>query len=225
MLMKVLALSFFFLALQQPAPPALLLPALKSEPGLRLLAPATDLREYTQDQLHKFGYWPPWLELDLDRDKRMDVVAVVVKSTSSGREFGLAAVHATAPNEIHWVVPLDPEPINGVTRGHAPDTVVPLFCVECDANTWLRWSGEEYETELHAVGEKIDIGTEAERDLPLHSAPNPGSKPAATVSHCATVVVRKVGGTADGRWYFVETADGERGWIPERVVSADVCVG
>jgi hypothetical protein len=102
---------------------------------------------------------------------------------------------------------------------------VPLFCVECDANTWLRWSGEEYETELHAVGEKIDIGTEAERDLPLHSAPNPGSKPAATVSHCATVVVRKVGGTADGRWYFVETADGERGWIPERVVSADVCVG
>src|SRR5688572_21406262 len=102
------------LALQpQTAPPALLLPALKSEPGLRLLAPATDLREYTQAQLQKFGYWPPWLELDLDRDKRPDVVAVVVKPSPKGREFGVVAVHAGAPNEIHWVVPLDPELING----------------------------------------------------------------------------------------------------------------
>jgi hypothetical protein len=210
---------------QQPAPPALLAAALKSEPGLRLLAPATDLREYTQDQLQKFGYWPPWLELDLDRDKRPDVVAVVVKPSRSKPEFGVVAVHAAAPNEPHWVVPLDPEPINGIAKGRAPDVVVPLFCVECDANTWLRWSGEEYETELYAAGEKIEIGTEAERDLPLYSAPNPASKPATAVSHCTTVVVRKVGGTSDGRWYFVEAPEGERGWIPANVISGDLCIG
>ncbi len=224
--MKPLTLTLFFLmALQQPAPPALLLPALKAEPGLRLLAPASDLREYTQDQLQKFGYWPPWLELDLDRDKRPDVAAVVVKPSKTGSEFGVIAVHARTPNEIQWVVPLDTEPINGITKGQAPDILVPLFCVECDANTWLRWSGEEYEAELYAVGERIDIGTETQADLPLYSSTSLASKPAATVAHCTTVVVRKVGGTPDERWYFVETPEGQRGWISERVMSADICIG
>ena len=221
----MLGLYLFFLALQQPNPPALLLHALKSDPGLRLLAPATDLREYTQDELQKFGYWPPWLELDLDRDMRADVVAVVVKPSSSKREFGVVAVHAAAPNEMHWVVPLDAEPINGIAKGQAPDVVVPLFCVECDANTWLRWSGDEYEAELYAVGERVDIGTETQADLPLYSSANPASKRVSTVAHCSTVVVRKVGGTPDGRWYFVETPEGQRGWIPDSVISADVCIG
>ena len=223
--LKFLTILFLAALQQQPAPPALLVPALKSEPGLRLLAPATDLREYSQDELQKFGYWPPWLELDLDRDKRADVVAVVVKPSKSGREFGVVAVHARTPNEIQWVVPLDTEPINGIAKGQAPDVIVPLFCVQCDANTWLRWSGDEYEAELHAVGDRIDIGSEAQADLPLYSAANLTSKAITTVEHCTTVVVRKVGGTADRRWYFVETVEGEKGWIPDTVVSAGICSG
>ena len=104
-------------------------------------------------------------------------------------------------------------------KGPAPDTVVPLFCVECDANIWFRWSGEEYEAELYAVGEKIDIGSETQADLPLYSSPNLASKPVTTVAHCTTVVVRKVGGTPDARWYFVETPEAQRGWISDKVTA------
>lgn len=224
-MLTLILLSWAWLLQRQPAPPPLLLQGLKSVPEARLLAPSTDLREYTQDQLQKFGYWPPWLELDLDRDKRQDVVAVIVQPSRSGREFGVVAVHARTPNEVHWVVPLDVEPINGIAKGHAPDVIVPLFCVECDANTWLRWSGEEYEAELYAVNERIDVGSETQADLPLYSSPNLAAKPLASIPHCTTVIVRKVGGTSDTRWYFVETSEGERGWIPDRAVSADICIG
>ncbi len=224
--MKTLRLKLvLFLALQQPAAPPLLLQALKSEPDVRLLAPATDLRDYSQEALQKFGYWPPWLELDLDRDKRLDIVAVIVKPSKNGSEFGVVAVHARAPGEVQWVVPLDVDPINGVAKGPAADTVVPLFCVECDANTWMRWSGEEYEPELYAAGERIDVGSETQADLPLYTSPNRASKPVTGVPHCTTVVVREVGGTPDERWYFVEAPDGQRGWISERLVSGGICVG
>jgi hypothetical protein len=209
----------------QPALPALLEQALKLEPGARLLNPAIDLREYSQDELQKFGYWPPWLEQDFDRDKRLDVVAVVVKPSPAGTEYGVVAVHARTPRGLQWVVPLDTEPINGVTKGPASDTIVPLFCVQCDANVWFRWSGDEYEADLHAVGEKIDIGSETQDDLPLHTSPNLASKPATRVAHCTTVVVRKVGGTPDQRWYYVETPEGERGWISDKYTAADICIG
>ena len=126
---------------------------------------------------------------------------------------------------IEWVVPLDVDPINGVTIGSAPDVVVPLFCADCESNIWLRWSGEEYEAELYAVGEKVDVGNETQADLTLFSAANLASKPVTTVPHCSTVIIQKVGGTADQRWYFVETPDGQRGWVPASATSADLCVG
>lgn len=214
----------FLSAAQQPPPP-LLADALKTEPGIRLLAPAADLREYSQAELVKLGYWPPWLVRDLDRDKRPDVVAVVVKPSPKGNEYGVIAVHARAPKDIHWVTPLDVEPINGVAPGPASDTVVPLFCVECDSNTWFRFSGEEYEADLYAVGETIDIGSETQADLPLYASANLAAKTVATVEHCTTIVVRKVGGTPDARWYYVETPDGERGWIPDTFTAADICTG
>jgi hypothetical protein len=226
--MKLSVASIFALALlqaSQPTTPTLLEQALKTEPGLRLLNPATDLRQYSQAELQKFGYWPPWLEQDFDRDKRPDVVAVVVKPSPGGTEYGVVAVHARAPKELQWIVELDTEPINGVTKGPAPDTVVPLFCIECDANLWFRWSGEEYEADLYAVGEKIDIGSETQQDLPLYTSPNLASKPVTRVAHCTTVVVRKVGGTPDLRWYFVETPEGERGWVSDKVTATDICVG
>ena len=79
--------------------------------------------------------------------------------------------------------------------------------------------------DLYAVGEKIDIGSETQADLPLYASANLASKTVATVEHCATVVVRKVGGTPEERWYYVETPDGERGWIPDKVTAADICIG
>ena len=226
--MRLILVSLFGLAAvqsPQPQPSALLEQALKTEPGIRLLVPATDLREYSQAQLEKFGYWPPWLEGDFDRDMRPDVMAVVVKPAPGGSEFGLIAVHSAAPKEVQWVVPLDADPINGIAKGPAPDTVIPLFCVECDANAWFRWSGEEYEAELYAVGEKIDIGSETQADLPLYTSANVASKTVTTVAHCTTVTVRKVGGTPEQRWYFVETPEGQRGWVSDKVTAADICIG
>ena len=216
---------FLFSAAQQPAPPALLSDALKREPGVRLLDPATDLRDYSQNELEQFGYWPPWLVHDFDRDKRPDVVAVVVKPSPDGTEYGVAAIHARAPQQIEWVVPLDKEPINGVAKGPASDTVMPLFCIECDSNLWLRWSGEEYELTLYAVGEKIDVGSETQAEVPLYTSPNPASKTVTTVEHCTTVVVRKVGGTPEQRWYFVESPDGRRGWVSDKFTGTEICIG
>ena len=226
--MKLSIASVFALSLAQipqPAVPSLLSDALKLEPGIRLLNPATDLREYSQAELEKFGYWPPWIVRDFDRDKRPDLAAVVVKPSPKGAEYGVIAVHARTPKERHWVMPLDIEPINGVAQGPADDTIVPLFCVQCDSNAWFRWSGEEYEADLFAVGEKIDIGSETQADLPLYVSANLASKTVATVEHCTTVVVRKVGGTPEQRWYYVETPDGQRGWIPDTVTAVDICIG
>lgn len=225
MKLSVTFLAFATLQAGQPVSPALLADALKLEPGMRVLNPATDLREYSQPELEKFGYWPPWLVRDFDRDKRPDIAAVVVKPLPTGTEYGVVAVHARSPKELHWVMPLDTEPINGVAQGPAADTVVPLFCVQCDSNAWFRFSGEEYEADLFAVGEKVDIGSETQADLPLYSSANLAAKTVATVEHCTTVVVRKVGGTPEERWYYVETPDGQRGWIPDTFTAVDICIG
>lgn len=212
-------------AAQKLEAPALLASALGNEPGIRLLIPATDLKGYSQQQLEKSGYWPPWLVQDFDRDGKPDVTAVVVKPSPKGTEYGVVAIHAQASTSIEWVVPLDTEPVYGVGKGPAADTVVPLFCIECDANLWFRWSGEEYEPTLYAVDEKIDVGSETQADLPLYSTANLASKTVTTVAHCTTVVVRKVGGTPDERWYFVETPEGQRGWVPDKYTAPDICVG
>ena len=207
--MKLLILSsLMFMGLQQPQPPPLLQQALKTLPDVRLLDSSG-----------------AWLVEDLDRDKRPDVVAVVRKMGPAGSEYGVLAVHARAPREIHWIIDFDVDSISGVAKGKAPDTVIPLFCVDCDTNLWFRWSGEEYEAQLYAVGEQIEIGSETQADLTLYSAANLASKAAAIVPHCTTVVVRKVGGTPDSRWYFVETPERQRGWIPDTVTSSDICVG
>ena len=184
MTLFVFPFSFFVFSARSAAGRSrqlLLAEALKTEPGIRLLVPATDLREYSQAAAARSsGTGRRGWSQDLDRDKRPDVVAVVVKPSPTGTEYGVVAVHARTPKEVEWVVPLDIDPINGVAKGPAPDTVVPLFCVECDSNIWFRWSGEEYEADLYAVGEKIDIGSETQEDLPLYSSPNLASKPVTT---------------------------------------------
>jgi hypothetical protein len=199
------------MAMQQTAalPPPMLDEALKTLPGVRLAA-STDAAA--------------WLLQDTDRDQQPDVVAVVVKRSAGRSEFGVIAVHARTPREIHWIIPLDADPISGVTKGKAADIVIPLFCVDCDSNLWFRWSGEEYEPELYAVGEELELGSETQADLPLYSSPNLASKPVTKVPHCTTAVVRKVGGTPDKRWYFVETPEGQ-GWVADDVTSGNVCVG
>jgi hypothetical protein len=158
----VLLLVSAALATAQPKPPALLEQALRQLPGVNILNPPVDLPGgYTIDQLKGFGYWPPWVAVDLDRDGRTDVVATVVKRVAGKTLFGVLAVHAQAPMTIYWVVGLQAHIINGVAVGgfSGRDTVTPLFCLECDALSWFRWSGKSYEAELYAVGERLTIAT------------------------------------------------------------------
>jgi hypothetical protein len=139
----------------QPKQPRLLEQAIRHFSGVRLLDPSVDLvGAYTVEELKESGYWPPWVIRDLDRDGRPDVAPVVVKPGPTP-QFGVVAVHARTPATLHWVVPLDAHVINGLAKGTGRDTVTPLFCVECDGNSWFRWSGRSYEAELYAVGEQL----------------------------------------------------------------------
>lgn len=209
--------------------PALLDQAMRRLPGLRLLDPSVDLvgRGYTLEELKSFGYWPPWVITDVDRDGRADVVAVVVKPGMTP-EFGVVAVHSRRAAMIQWVARLGPEAINGVTTGPAPDTVAPLHCVECDANSWYRWSGRSYEPDLYAVGERIAIAThERNQALGLFARATRDSTFLFQVEACTEGVVRRVAGSEAERWYFVETQGRNRvrGWIPAAFASESECIG
>jgi hypothetical protein len=208
--------------------PPLLVKGLDSLPGLRLLNPSSDLvGGYTVDELRDFGYWPPWVVRDTDRDGRPDVIAVVVKPGAKP-EFGVIAVHATNPSVVQWIAPLSAERINGVSEGWAADTIVPLLCIECDSNVWYRWSGRSYEAELYAVGEPLAVATyETDRALGLFARPAQDSKFLFKVEPCTQAIVRRVAGSETNRWYFIETRDRRpaRGWIPASFASASECIG
>src|SRR5215210_1889049 len=217
------------MAIGQPTLPPLLEQAMRHLPEVRLLDPSVDLvaRGYSVDELKSFGYWPPWLIADVDRDGRTDVVAVVVKPGAIP-EFGVIAVHSRRADAIQWVATLSSEPINGVTTGAARDTVIPLYCVECDANSWYRWSGRSYEPELHAVGERIAVATyEGDQTVGLFSRPTRDSRFLFPIEPCTEAEVRRVAGSAAERWYFVETRgrDRVRGWIPASFASESECIG
>src|SRR5215831_7145044 len=103
----------------QPKEPPLLEQAMRRLSGVRLLDPSVDLAGgYTVEELKEFGYWPPWVVRDLDRDGRPDVAAVVVKPGPTP-QFGVVAVHARTPRTVHWVVPLQTQVVNGVAKGSA----------------------------------------------------------------------------------------------------------
>jgi hypothetical protein len=219
-------------AAAQPKEPRLLEQAVRHLSGVRLLDPSADLvGAYTVEELKEFGYWPPWVIRDLDRDGRPDVAAVVVKPGPTP-QFGVVAVHARTPATVHWVVPLDTQVINGVAKGSRRDTVTPLYCVECDSNTWFRWSGRSYEAKLHAVGEQLlsadDTTYRKNQALGLFAKPSRDSKFLFPIDHCKEAIVRQVAGSEKNRWYFIETKGRQvvRGWIPSSFVAGSgECIG
>jgi hypothetical protein len=212
----------------QTTEPALLEQAMRRLPGLRLLDPSVDLvGSYTIDELKSLGYWPPFVTTDVDRDGRPDIVAVVVK-LGSRPQFGVIAVHARSAASIQWVEALEDRLINGVTMKQARDTVMPLHCVECDSNSWYRWSGRSYEADLYAVGERIAIATYQPDDtIGLFARATRDSRLLFPVETCTQAVVRRVAGSEAERWYFVETRGRERvrGWIPAVFANDGECSG
>jgi hypothetical protein len=209
-------------ASQAPTPPKLLADVLKTRSEWRLLDPATDLvGDYTVAQLEALDRWPPWIDMDFDRDGLDDVASVVVRRGASGEtEFTVAVVHGGTPERADLVVPFSPQRIFGVSEGITDDTVMPLRCADCDANVWYRWSGRAYEPLLYAVGEAIRIGGEAGQPSPLFANARPNAAVSTDVPYCTRAQVQEVGGEAGKRWYRVEVVAPSfpRGWIPQQLV-------
>ena len=226
---RFIVLFFSTSVVGQGTMPALLEQAMRRLPELRLLDPSIDLvgRGYTLEELKSCGYWPPWVVADVDRDGHADVVAVVVRPGITP-EFGVMAVHSRRANAVQWVASLGARAINGVTTGPARDTVTPLYCVECDTNSWYRWSGRSYEAELYFVGERIAVATyERDQALGLFARATRDSRLLFPVEPCTEAVVRRVAGSEESRWYFVETRGRGRlrGWIPASFASESECIG
>lgn len=227
------------ISVQQPQVPTLLRDAFSRHPNLRVLDPSIDRPTgyfiddrpipYTIEEIKRFGYWPPYVVADLDRDKREDVVAAVVQKTAEGMLFGVLAVHARTPATLRWIVPLERESLNGVGVNVASGTITPLYCIECDSNPWYRWNGRDYEPGLYAVGETIAIATfEKGQILGVRARPSEGSRLIAKVDSCTNAKVLGTRGvSAETRWYFVELQLSKpvRGWIPASLTAEMDCIG
>ena len=203
-------------------PPPLMADVLRARAEWRLLDPATDLvGDYTIAQLEALDRWPPWIELDFDRDGRDDVAAVLVRR-AAGREteFSVVVVHGARPGRAELVVPFSPQRIFGVSEGIKDDAVMPLRCADCDANVWYRWNGRAYEPWLHAVGESVRIGGEPGAHLTLFEAPRADAARTGDVPDCARAQVQEVGGDESRRWYRVDVVAPSfpRGWVPQQLV-------
>jgi hypothetical protein len=226
---EALAWVAFLMAGFPTSPPALLRDALVRHPELALLDPALDLQgDYKLADLQGFGYWPPWRRADFDGDGREDVAAVVVLRHRRGRSFGVLAVHARKPHQSLWVDRLQDDPIYGVAAGPAPDTLVPLHCIECDANAWYRWSGREYEVRLFSAGEHLVVAAStSDTDVALSGTPTRNGRRIARVPPCARARIIRVRGRGyENRWYLVELEQGGmRGWIPASLANEMECIG
>jgi len=213
-------------ASEAPSPPRLMADVLRARSEWRLLDPAADLAgDYTIQQLEALDRWPPWIELDFDRDGVDDIAAVVVRrGAGNAPEFTVVVVHGATPGRADLVLPFRPQRIFGVSEGIKDDTVMPLHCADCDANVWYRWNGRAYEPRLHAVGESIRIGGEPGRRSTLFANPLSDASRTGDVPPCARAQVQEVGGEAGQRWYRVEVVAPSfpRGWVPQQLAMEGV---
>jgi hypothetical protein len=123
---------------------------------------------------------------------------------------------------------LSATPLYGVgVDASKKDAVVPLRCVECDANSWYRWSGQSYAVALYMRGEKILLATsERNARLGVFARPSRTATSVTEVLACAAATVITVQGDAySTRWYFVEldTPARTRGWVPAVFTQEDEC--
>jgi hypothetical protein len=132
--------------------PSRLRQALKQLPGVRPLNPSTDLvgGGYTTAQLEYFHLSKPWLIRDVDRDGRLDVVAVIVKPIQSGLEFGVLAVHAKSPDRPQWVVPLGRK--SSTASGRVLGATRSRLCLASNATRTVGFDGAEARSKTACTG-------------------------------------------------------------------------
>ena len=208
-------------------PPALLQGALKRMPGVTILDPKIDFAGFANaEDPVAAGYWPPWVSGDFDHDGKPDVVAVLTRRESSGIQFAVLAVHSRNPERMIWISKMAPPIYYGVTflqenfSDRPPniwkDRILPLGCVSCDANSWVRWTGRSYEWGLFSSSDELVAG---EQDI--FSVPDENARVVGKSGKCTRMrAIDFRGSEPQTRWYLIETISGKRmkGWVPASVL-------
>lgn len=172
-------------------------------------------------------YFTPFASGDLTGDTVPEVAAVIVEKGTPIR-FGLVVIHG--PRTVHWVRRPQSEKIVSVAIQEARRLYV-KHCLECDANSFVRWSGARYEDALWIVG---DVPATYDRQsgirpVPLRQAPDATGKVSGNLPECTDARILQVlprqGNGA--RWYRVEVILNGRtaeGFLPSDVLTDISCM-
>jgi hypothetical protein len=197
---------------------------LASNPFYRLLT-VNDVRDIVDEVIEE--HFTPSSPGDLNGDGVADVAAVIVELGSPVR-FGVVAFHGST---VHWVMRPQPERIVGVVIEEQGRLYI-QYCIECDANSFVRWNGTDFEDELWIVG---DVPATYDREsgirpVPLRQAPDSSSRAIANLPECTDAIIVQVlprrGNSL--RWYQVTVSVNGRttvGFLSATVLTETGCIG
>ena len=212
------------LVAQTPAPPAIQR-FLVAHPAYRLLTVA-DVRDVVDEVAEE--YFTPFASGDLTGDGVPEVAAVIVQRGRSIR-FGVVVVHGA--RSVHWVVRPQSDKIVSVSIQQTRRLYVE-HCLECDANSFVRWNGSSYEDFLWIVGDNTATydRRSGNRPVPMRQTPNSTSKVIGNLRECTdTKILQVLPRHANGvRWYRVEVfLNGLviEGFLPSDVLTDISCIG
>ena len=206
---------------------------LAEHPEFRIVSLRDAVEPPDQDTYIKQGYFHPMTVADIDGDGIDDLLVVVVQWRTKPRRYGVVAFSGTRTGfarEPKWVVRPIRELIRGVAASSDDGRVYPLFCVECDTNSFLRWNGKEFESKLFVVNEPVLlVGPFVSLDqppgatVPLLAEPRSGASTIGTVKGCTGARVSVVG-PRDGtrRWYRVDI-EGQGSTLSGWITDDDIC--
>lgn len=212
------------LVAQAPAPPPIQR-FLAANPAYRLLVIA-DVRDVV-DQVAE-EYFTPVASDDLTGDTVPEVAAVILQRGAPIR-FGVVVIHLSS--RVHWVLRPQSDKIVSVTIEEARRLYI-NHCLECDANSFVRWNGSSYEDSLWIVGEMPSTYDRQSgiRPVPLRQTPNSLGKVIGDLGECTTAKILQVLPlqTKGVRWYRVEVMLNGRtteGFLPADVLTEISCIG
>lgn len=212
------------LAAQTPVPPPIQR-LLAANPRYRLLA-VVDVRDIVDQGAEE--YFTPFASGDLTGDGVPEVAAVIVQRGTSIR-FGVVVAHGS--RTVHWVLRPQSDKIVSVAIQQTRRLYI-KHCLECDANSFVRWNGSSYEEFLWIVGDNTATYDQqsGSRPVPLRQIPTSTGKVIGNLRECTDAKILQVlARHANGvRWYRVEVVlNGlvTEGFLPSEVLTDISCIG
>lgn len=170
---------------------------------------------------------------ELTGDGWADVVAVVVRKRNPEWR-ALVAFHGSSKGFTRrpmWAIrPTRVELLGVQVEG---TRVIPLECIECDSNGFMRWSGSTYERNLWRVGEDSNVyrhNCGSACGIALSSGTGKTAATVATLPECTSVTILEVLPLSRGaeRWYRVRAMlDGRavEGYLAATALTEIGCIG